>query len=1309
MESTIDAHIPKSENPVEPSTISTRDGNSEPNESNETSPVTEKTMVTPETQPQSISPIESHAPTSTIPPAPTENMPLNGETPVDEPKIEVVAKSYATVLKQATEADNTGTSLPANTITAEAETDSKESTNQPADPRSGNDSIRTTNSKSSITFSNGARSVDPSSGSEDDFITSPHGKNAIVERSPGERYVRFMEKLGSGASKEVYRAYDTQEGIEVAWNVVHLAGVPRNERNRIVNEVQLLERLHHHNIISFHGSWVNRAQQQVNFVTEILSSGTLKSFITKVQVIRWKIAKRWAIQILKGLQYLHTQEPPVIHRDLKCENIFINGTSGDLRIGDLGLSTVHRNGRQLSVLGTPEFMAPDMYEDNPYDEKVDVYSFGMCMLEIFTKEIPYRECNNPAQIYMKVSRGDPPDSLKRIQSTHAKAFVELCLGRVDENGKYIRPSATELLEHPFLQKRPSDDDEVEVLPLMQERAIAETSSTSTPSVKAAVGRDRSSPASSSSHANEGLQGASSSSRQMQHSRSNSLLDDGSDRFELMPDSEVNIRKVKVMAGRGLEYKDEDDHIAPEKEAPAGQKVPNEPTPANPAPSAAPVSAAPTMHYLVAAAVIENDSNAQPYEDDILKLVVTLPVEGQTQNVQFDFHLVQDDAIQVAKEMVAELGIPQGAVLEISETISGLARAARVSQDKYLARHKGQNQGQGHLRSTQMPSVSSLPAMPSNTDMGQNMAQQPSTQSMVSSQSHQSMHEQQQQQVVPNHSQTSQMGQNMAQHPSSQSMVSSQSHQSMHEQQQQQVVPNHSQTSHVPQLLQAQGMQVQEQSAPMSHGQHAPMPAPMQSHGHVQPLEMTKQNSDVSSQSYGQQSIPINAQQLPSHMNAVNAGQQADSHLSHNVGVAPGHAGPSADTNSSHPNYGQPIPVPSQMGIRQTSGVGGQSDAPSHSSAQSTYGQPIPVPSQMGVRQTSGVGGQSDAPSHNSSQSTYRQPIHVPPQMGVRQTPGVSTQSDPSAYVRQTQGVSTQSDPSAYAQPQQAPISSQPAPQSSGHHAPGMHVMQQQQSGSAVAPQSGIVEAPPAQSSYVPPQGNQVQGYTNGITSQAPTQPASQHPQHVPFQPSPMPPQQQPVQQSQTAPQTQQFVPAAGAPGSVEGTFSSTSPQDDLASMSHQMGTETAFHQMNGMHPPPAMERLRAPSESDQMDEELAVELRKLDEEFKKTVSRAKKVFDSRMDTISRLQHEREALHQKTLSEHEKQRIEFEKRLQQEEMEQNRRIQQLQKDWARKREEMKLVQGDLESLEMESPEHLSNHDATNHAPMPSAPEGHNEEG
>lgn len=532
----------------------------------------------------------------------------------------------------------------------------------------------------------------------EDFLNSPRGQNAIVERSPGGRYVRFLEKLGSGASKDVYRAYDTTEGIEVAWNVVNLGGVPKTERNRIVNEVRLLERLHHHNIISFHGSWVNREKQEVIFVTEILSSGTLKAFIDKVQVIRWKIAKRWAVQILKGLEYLHSQDPPVIHRDLKCENIFINGASGDLRIGDLGLSTVHTNGKVLSVLGTPEFMAPDLYEEAAYNEKVDIYAFGMCLLEIFTKEIPYRECNNVAQIYKKVMNGDLPNSLNRLKSTSAREFIKLCLGHKDESGRYVRPSATELLSNPFLDKGPDDESEVELLPSLLDTVIPESppvdsSRPSDPTVAAPA--------------------MMSSSEQIPRPRSRHpsvTVNDDTDQFEKMPDSEVNIKNVTVMMGRGQELeKDERDISIPVLQEPtngASQPKPKDEESSQHVSTTAvdsissdsrpiqPQRVDPATRqneekqYLIAAAVIEDESPlVQPYADEILKLIITLPVDGQTQNVQFDFHLVQDDPVQVAREMVRELGIPQEAVLEISGTVSGLARDARMKQDKYHNRQK----------------------------------------------------------------------------------------------------------------------------------------------------------------------------------------------------------------------------------------------------------------------------------------------------------------------------------------------------------------------------------------------------------------------------------------------------------------------------------------------------------------------------------------------------------------------------------------------------------------------------------------------
>ena len=86
-----------------------------------------------------------------------------------------------------------------------------------------------------------------------------------------------------------------------------------------------------------------------------------------------------------GLVYLHGHNPPIIHRDLKCDNIFVNGSDGVVKIGDLGLATMLRaRTAPQSVIGTPEFMAPELYEEE-YDDRVDVYSFGMALLDRYAR------------------------------------------------------------------------------------------------------------------------------------------------------------------------------------------------------------------------------------------------------------------------------------------------------------------------------------------------------------------------------------------------------------------------------------------------------------------------------------------------------------------------------------------------------------------------------------------------------------------------------------------------------------------------------------------------------------------------------------------------------------------------------------------------------------------------------------------------------------------------------------------------------------------------------------------------------------
>lgn len=1235
---------------------------------------------------------------------------------------------------------------------------------RPIADRSGSGSATHTttpvNNERSLQYTQQKQQTD--NGSED-LVKSPEVRDAIMERSPGGRYLRFMEKLGSGATKDVYRAYDTQEGIEVAWNVVPLSGVPKSERNRIVNEVRLLERLHHANIISFHGSWVNRERQEVNFVTEILSSGTLKSFVKKVQVIRWKIAKRWAIQILKGLEYLHSQDPPVIHRDLKCDNIFINGTSGDLRIGDLGLSTASGNGKALSVLGTPEFMAPDMYEEHPYDEKVDIYAFGMCMLEILTKEIPYAECNNPAQIYKKVSSGLKPEVLSRLQSRHAREFVELCMGHKDESGRYVRPSAAELLNHPFLMKRSSDDDEVVVERPLREKSLYENvvesngdsssaqhqkmapragphtldleevkdhfndmpeSETNMKKVTVLMGRDQilnedeetlQQPAMISGgapeirspiygtysvvapqtqqtgeylHVQETLRTPSAPSNQQDaqpraasqtfdvntpaDNQSHEASHDASSNEALQPNiasrtqqyvqpaatassiavtltnpslskqtanhvsarvtprsftasqdqkeaqlapapasamqavwsevPQVQQPKYPTAEGQKSHVPTQDQKIdelaaAPESHAtsfdknhesaqhsshqdPAlaastfqQQRASQHPTlhEAPPGPLTSPEELIPgnsnegspvlhskqpqhqesisrqtsdvnQSHYLVAAAVIENEGpNIRPYADDILKLVVTLPVEGQTQNVQFDFHLVEDDPIKVAKEMVQELGIPTGAVLEISETISGLACSARMKQDKHAV-----SMQKKHSLSQQTMSLSKQDV---------------------------------------------------------------------------------------------QDFVVRETSA--THGQI---------HPDFQIQDITGQAAAVSTDG-DQMAI---SQGMEASAKAIETASIPVPLVSQSI---------SSGTNSTVSHVGHPVFAPDPVVSQGTRAVDRTSStslvpASSNSAPGLKAVNTAPIGKGTTIRQPASVNFTSE---HTSLQGNTSN-------SGDTATHSMSQRSSQRSSALATEdGISL---------PQQD-NSSLTAPSPSSYTAANKVAADQNISLNAAATPSAQIHA----SAQMPSQ-METHGDTRGaiLHQVAVPQAVSQEPDLQKILTT-----QEPLNIVTTAPQTGSVAPISANDGIRSSASSSPSSGATTALTgisSRQQATSTPHPESlvdtsskghnSEQKPYDIINGLSALADGgdidwDTDDEEVRAALRKLEEDYQKNLKIARKVFDSRMENLERSRIEKEAQHKETLEKHEKERLAFEKKRAIEEEQQLRRIEQLQKEWDKKRE------------------------------------------
>ncbi|XP_030649325.1 serine/threonine-protein kinase WNK4 [Chanos chanos] len=270
-----------------------------------------------------------------------------------------------------------------------------------------------------------------------------------VATSPDGRFLKFNIEIGRGSFKTVYKGLDTETTVEVAWCELQTRRLMKAERQRFSEEVEMLKGLQHPNIVRFYDSWKStvKGHKCIILVTELMTSGTLKTYLKRFKEMKLKLLQRWSHQILKGLHFLHTRTPPIIHRDLKCDNIFITGPTGSVKIGDLGLATLKSASFAKSVIGTPEFMAPEMYEEK-YDEAVDVYAFGMCMLEMATSEYPYSECQNAAQIYRKVTSGMKPDSFFKVKVPELREIIEGCI-RMNKDERY---TIQDLLEHPFFQE-----------------------------------------------------------------------------------------------------------------------------------------------------------------------------------------------------------------------------------------------------------------------------------------------------------------------------------------------------------------------------------------------------------------------------------------------------------------------------------------------------------------------------------------------------------------------------------------------------------------------------------------------------------------------------------------------------------------------------------------------------------------------------------------------------------------------------------------------------------------------------------------
>ena len=225
--------------------------------------------------------------------------------------------------------------------------------------------------------------------------------------------IRLHERVAVGGFAEVFRG--TWNGTTVA--VKQLLERGPDVVHRLREEVVTLSKLRHPNLLLFMG-W---CASPPLIATEFMRRGSLHTiFKRNLDNLGAPRTHHCAVCVAKGMQYLHSRNPPILHLDLKSPNILVDD-KWRVKIADFGLARVRRNtlvSGKSGFHGTPEWMAPEMLRAEDYDEKADVYSFGVVLWELLTAKTPWNELH-PMQVVAVVGYSDR----RLVLPSEAEAFV----------------------------------------------------------------------------------------------------------------------------------------------------------------------------------------------------------------------------------------------------------------------------------------------------------------------------------------------------------------------------------------------------------------------------------------------------------------------------------------------------------------------------------------------------------------------------------------------------------------------------------------------------------------------------------------------------------------------------------------------------------------------------------------------------------------------------------------------------------------------------------------------------------------------